>query len=303
MNFKAFTELPWTFGGNGNAAHPLHATPWTVSHPYGDLLYCSASFSQAHIRLHHHVIGIELNPGIVRTQFNDGPVVDMIPKSHSAYFLPAGSVIEVRKEYPTEFMLVTIDPERLGEKFPHLAEDDRLQGLNRPISNIMDARLAALAATIRRQLLQGEQPRSLATDLATTALESLSAHLKRKAGKSANMPLSAYKLRRVLQYIGANFTQKIMIEDIASAAGNMSPFHFAHTFKAALGQSPYQYILDQRLRQARDLLVQTDNPLAEIACATGFYDQAHMTEMFRRKIGITPAKMRNIAIEGAADRQ
>lgn len=299
MSQSPFTELPWTFGTSGNATTRLlsHA-PWSVLHHYGDLLYCPAAYAQAHIRLHHHVIGIELNPGIVRTQFNEGPLVDSIIKSHSVYFLPAGSVIEVRKEQPIEFMLATIDPARIGRLFPQFADSDLIHNMAIPVENIVDHRLAAMAASIRRRLLRGERPVELATDLVNTALATLWAHLEKGVATAPNLALTANKLRRALQFIEANYTRKIKVEDIAGAAGGISACHFAHGFTAALGQSPHQYILEHRLRSAREMLLHTTDRLAEIACATGFSDQAHMTETFRRKIGVTPAKIRSFWPDG-----
>ena len=294
VSVSAFTELPWTFGTSGNATtRPLSHTPWSVPHHYGDLLYCPAYYAQAHIRLHHHVIGIELTPGIVRTQFNEGPLIDSIIKSYSVYFLPAGSVIEVRKEQPIEFMLATIDPELIKRLFPQFADSDLIHNMAIPVENIVDRQLAAMAASIRRHLLRGERPGGLATDLVNAALAILWARIEKGDVAVPNLALTANKLRRALQFIEANYTRKIKVEDIAGAAGGISACHFAHGFTAALGQSPHQYIIENRLRLARDMLLHTTDQLAEIACATGFLDQAHMTETFRRKIGVTPAKIRS----------
>lgn len=262
------------------------------------MLYCPATYAQAHIRLHHHVIGIELNPGIVRTQFNEGPLVDSIIKSHSVYFLPAGSVIEVRKEQPIEFMLATLDPDRIERLFPRFADSDLVHDMSRVVENIVDHRLAAMAATIRGKLLRGERPEGQATELVKAALSTLWAHLEKGEATAPSMALTANKLRKALQFIEANYARKIKVEDIAGAAGGISPCHFAHGFAAVLGQSPHQYILEQRLRSARDMLLQTSDQLAQIACATGFSDQAHMTETFRRKIGVTPAKIRTFWPDG-----
>jgi AraC family transcriptional regulator len=289
-NFETvpFTELPCTFGRlHGAVDRSLLAAPWNVAHDYGVLLYCPASFAQAHIQLHHHVIGIELNPGIVRTQFNDGPMIDNVLKSCAMYFLPAGSAIEVRKEQPIEFMLATIDP-TLAK---HLMPDDHD---TRYAWNIVDAALAAKAMELRRRLLGAEFASELATDLVESALTVLTPYF-RIDQQHTNLRMSSNRIRRALDFIGANSTAKISVEDIADAVGGISPFHFAHMFAETLGQSPHQYILEHRLRLARDMLTKATDDIADIAYAVGFSDQAHMTETFRRKVGVTPAQMRRLA--------
>jgi AraC family transcriptional regulator len=289
----AFTELPCTFRRLREASdRPLRLAPWRVVHDFGVLLYCPASFAQAHIQLHHHVIGIELNPGIVRIQFNSGPPVDSVLKSCAMYFLPAGSTIEVRKEQPIEFMLATIDPDLAARFLP--------AGDNLPLmQNIVDQALAAKSMELRRQLLRAEKPSHLATELVHMALHMLAPYFVQIGAQSDNSQLSSKRIRRALDFIGANFAKKISVEDIAGAVGDISPFHFAHTFASTLGQSPHQYILEHRLRQARELLTHTSNELADIAYMVGFSDQAHMTETFRRKVGVTPAHMRKLAEVGS----
>lgn len=226
--------------------------------------------------------------------------MDSVIKSHSVYFLPAGSVIEVRKEQPIEFMLVTLDPGRVERFFPEFADNDLVHNMQIPVQNVTDHRLASMAAAIRGKLLRGEKPEAQATELVSAALSTLWAHLEKGEALAPALALTANKLRRALQFIETNYARKIKVEDIAGAAGGISACHFAHGFTAALGQSPHQYILEHRLRSARDMLLHTTDQLAQIACATGFSDQAHMTETFRRKIGVTPAKIRSFWPEGFA---
>ena len=63
-------------------------------------------------------------------------------------------------------------------------------------------------------------------------------------------------------------------------------------FKAATGQSPYRYLLDQRLRFAKDHLRSGDLPIAEIAAQVGFPNHAHFSRAFRKREGISPTAWR-----------
>jgi AraC family transcriptional regulator len=74
---------------------------------------------------------------------------------------------------------------------------------------------------------------------------------------------------------------------------DMSQFHFSHMFKQAIAISPYQYLLQQRIERAKQLLKQTDQPIMEIAFLCGFNNHSHLSQQFRRLTGITPKAYRS----------
>jgi transcriptional regulator GlxA family with amidase domain len=98
-------------------------------------------------------------------------------------------------------------------------------------------------------------------------------------------------LRRVREYIDSHLNETIDLEKLATTAG-LSLHHFARAFKRSTGVPPHGYVLSQRLNRARDLLVRTDKPLAEIALAAGFSDQSHLARQFRQNFGVPPAIFR-----------
>jgi AraC family transcriptional regulator len=103
--------------------------------------------------------------------------------------------------------------------------------------------------------------------------------------------LSSHIMKRVTDYIGENLDSRLTLSDIADAA-NLSPFHFSRLFKTSTGVSPHQYVTEQRLQRARELLIGTDLPIHEIAWQTGFSDQSHLGRHMRRRFGITPKSLR-----------
>ena len=60
-----------------------------------------------------------------------------------------------------------------------------------------------------------------------------------------------------------------------------------------MGSSPHQYVLDRRIARAREQLELGGDSLANIAYAFGFSSQAHMTSIFKKRIGVTPGRYRN----------
>lgn len=103
--------------------------------------------------------------------------------------------------------------------------------------------------------------------------------------------LSRFRLRRVVGFIESNLDADLSLERLAEVAG-LSPSHFARRFKGATGKAPHGYVLAKRVEAARRLLAQGDLPLAQVAAATGFSSQAHLTGVFGRAVGMTPGQYR-----------
>jgi len=99
------------------------------------------------------------------------------------------------------------------------------------------------------------------------------------------------RLRRVLHHIEANLEYDISVDALASVA-SLSRFHFARAFKAAIGQSPHQYVSTRRLERAKALLLRDDRSLADIAFALNFSSQANLTRAFRKHTGKPPGVYR-----------
>jgi transcriptional regulator of acetoin/glycerol metabolism/AraC-like DNA-binding protein len=103
--------------------------------------------------------------------------------------------------------------------------------------------------------------------------------------------LSAGALRRVCEFVESHLEEGINLETLAAEA-RLSVYHFARAFKLSTGVPPLRYVLEQRVKRARQLLMQTDLPLSAIACAVGFFDQGHFSRQFRSLVGTTPSSFR-----------
>jgi len=81
------------------------------------------------------------------------------------------------------------------------------------------------------------------------------------------------------------------IADVARACG-LSRGYFIRGFKDATGKTPHQWVLSQRVEQARGMLAGSNMSLADIALACGFADQSHFTRVFSRATGLPPGSWR-----------
>ena len=104
--------------------------------------------------------------------------------------------------------------------------------------------------------------------------------------------LAPWQLRRVTEYMEANFPFRIELETLAAQV-NLSQAHFSRAFKTSTGLAPYQWQLAARIRRAQAMLVNSDSSLAEVAQATGFADTVHFGRTFRNLVGAPPGVWRS----------
>lgn len=101
------------------------------------------------------------------------------------------------------------------------------------------------------------------------------------------------RLRRVLDHIDQHLEEEITVAQLARLA-NLSDFHFARMFTAALGIPPSRYVSRRRLEAAMAMLAVGKLPLAEIAHRSQFSSQASFSRAFRRATGMTPGAYRRV---------
>lgn len=73
----------------------------------------------------------------------------------------------------------------------------------------------------------------------------------------------------------------------------LSPHRFARLMKRFFGLTPSQFIAKTRIAAASRMLSETEQSVADIALACGFYDHSAFTRMFRAMTGLTPTQFRN----------
>lgn len=160
---------------------------------------------------------------------------------------------------------------------------------------VRDPQLEQVLMLLRAELHKGDgwvgqlYVESLANVLAINLLRDYSAAKPRIAVYEGG--LGDRKILQISDFIHAHLDQSIKLADLAEVAG-MSQFHFSRMFKQAMGMTPHQYLLQQRIEQAKQLLKGTKLAIAEIALQCGFNSQSHLSKHFRDATGMTPSAYR-----------
>jgi len=204
--------------------------------------------------------------------------------------LPAERENTWRWDAATDELHLYVDPQWLGEMAGRVGrvapqpvarfafEDRLLRSLAQALLD--ERRSGGLGGTLFRQALS----------------ETIALHLLRTscalpdAGHVAAR-LAPAALRRVRDLVEAELERDLSLDDLAGAAG-LSRAHFARSFRATTGQTPYGYLRARRVERARLLLRGTDLSAAAIAARTGFSSPSHLGRVFRSLTGVTPGAYR-----------
>lgn len=110
--------------------------------------------------------------------------------------------------------------------------------------------------------------------------------------------------RRERDFVGA-VEQRLLLHpeepldlETFAEALHVSRFHLLREFKRSVGLPPHKFQMQNRIRKARKMMLDTRLPLTEVALAAGFYDQSHFIRCFRKLAGMTPSEFREACAIG-----
>jgi AraC-like DNA-binding protein len=158
-----------------------------------------------------------------------------------------------------------------------------------------DPVLLRLVSVVEPLLQKSSEASSLFLDqLGTT----IGIHLIERYNSATNLEsasqgaaLSRSQLALAVEMLSSDVAGCMRVADVAQACG-LSRGYFIRAFKKMTGKAPHQWILSQRVEQARGLLIGTGMSLADVALACGFADQSHFTRVFSGATGLPPGAWR-----------
>ena len=101
------------------------------------------------------------------------------------------------------------------------------------------------------------------------------------------------KLQHIVNHMDLHYEEEFQVEDMARHSG-VTPTIFFKRFKVSTSQSPLQYITRIRIEQARNLLVEGEAPIREVAHTVGYSDVYYFRRIFKKVIGIPPYRYRQL---------
>jgi AraC family transcriptional regulator len=186
-----------------------------------------------------------------------------------------------------EFSVIAICPTLLNQTTQELMQRE-IELI--PQFSIDDPVIQQLALALKMEIQTGCMSGRLYGELLGTALaarlvQNYAVSKPSLEFKANSLPQS--QLERVIDYMKANLTQDLSILDLATLT-SMSESHFSRSFKQSVGIAPYQYLMQQRVERAKQLLEKQSIAISTIALDCGFANQTHLTKVFRQMTGMTP---------------
>ena len=105
--------------------------------------------------------------------------------------------------------------------------------------------------------------------------------------------VSHKRLNSIINYINSNITQPITIDSLAERFEYNQKYIF-NLFKSHLNISPLQYIIQQKMNTAKNLLLSTDNTVEAIALSLSYDNPQYFMRLFKKTFGYTPSQYRNM---------
>jgi AraC family transcriptional regulator len=201
---------------------------------------------------------------------------------------PAGMDCSAETDSSIDVLLIAIAPEKLALA---AAEDSALDArLNERMSGY-DGELFGAARLLASESSNGypNGPRRWNDATHRLVSQAVSGHSS-IPDAPARGRLSREVLQTIRDYIFDHLAEPIEVGDLADLAGR-SAFHFSRVFARSVGMTPHRYVVHLRLQAALRHIRDGQMSMAEIAAATGFSDQSHLSRWIRRVHGVAPSEL------------
>jgi AraC-like DNA-binding protein len=201
----------------------------------------------------------------------------------SVFVIPAGEIHTGEPAAPAglNYRVLYVDPDRITE----LVDSGRAAPKMDP-GDVVHRRTAAGSPLVWfHRAMAGaatslEREHALLTSVAAVATEFGGLDLR-------DDPTPEHRaVRRARDYLHAHATDPVTLRELADVAG-LSMYRLARTFGAQVGIPPHAYQVQLRVLRAKRLL-EAGQSIGDAAVSCGFFDQAHLTNQFKRRVGVTP---------------
>lgn len=97
--------------------------------------------------------------------------------------------------------------------------------------------------------------------------------------------------QNMIRFLDTHYQESLTLEQLGREF-HISPSHLSHIFKTEIGLPPMKYLMNRKIGESQNLLMNTNLPVAEIGGQLGFNDSGHFSRTFKKYIGITPSEYR-----------
>ncbi|BBX98135.1 helix-turn-helix transcriptional regulator [Mycobacterium lacus] len=235
---------------------------------------------------------------------HDFPALWYAAAAGVVYVAAAGEVLDPRQlDHPDSGVAVFFDPAALGEDARSPWPSWRAHPLLFPFLHGRPGGMLRLEVPRDRRPAWDHAIRSIESELAArqegyrqAALAHLTVLLIELARLARDVVADLRRrgeplLAEVFAVIDRRHTQPLSLRDVAGEVG-MTPGHLTTVVRRRTGRTVQEWIIERRMAEARELLAETDLPVAEIARRVGVPDPGYFSRQFSRTHGTSPREWR-----------
>jgi AraC family transcriptional regulator len=166
----------------------------------------------------------------------------------------------------------------------------------RNIHQLRDPRIAALMTAVDLERASGFPSGQLflqSVELALAAVLVQRYTFSTKATRPIKGGLSDVARRNIIDFVRSRISEDLSLLDMAAVTG-LSMTRFSHAFKTSMGKSPHQFVSQQRVQCAKELIGSSNLRMIDIALACGFKTQQHFARIFREMSGLSPTEYQRL---------
>lgn len=269
-------------------------TVFSSTHTYGSTLVYRTETSPGYntSALPCHVIGVHLGAPVTIAHWRDERKYIYRFRASDIVFTPIGSPVYYAHADPVDALYIALShgavddiAAQTGVDPHHLSLIDNFGTSDAGLAHIGQALLSELQAP-------GVGSRLMVDTLTSQIVIHLLRHYTQtpaaiKRLKTEDKEVLQARLRPVIDYVQAHYHEDLSLKQLADLL-YLTPSHFSRLFKQAFEVSPYQFVIQQRVTAARNLLQDPSLTLTEIALEVGFADHSHLTRHYKRLTGTNP---------------
>jgi AraC family transcriptional regulator len=248
-----------------------------------------------------HIVVIPIGPHVLDMEFfsegrfQDLPVREQDYQNGMIQIFPADLLFNQRSmqgSVEVEFIHCYLEPTYFAQVAHESVNPDRVELLLQ--RKRYDPLIRQISMALRADLEEDETGNGFYADSLATAM---CAHLlqhystRKHIFREYDDGLSKRQFQQAIDYINAHLDGKPSLNAIANELG-MSQYYFCRLFKRSTGMTAHQYLTQQRVERAKQLLRGTKMTITEIALECGFTHQSHFAKYFRQSTGVTPNQFR-----------
>ena len=189
---------------------------------------------------------------------------------------------------PMDYRSLNISPEVMGKAVLEITGREYLPNFSPQV--VCRSELVPTLRELHQMVMQGETD-FRKEELFFFLLEQLVGDYT-EGEIAANSTQLSMQTKTICKYLEQRYMDTIRLDDLCSLTG-LSKYYLLRSFTKQKGISPYSYLETIRIDKAKKLLEQGVLPL-DAALQTGFADQSHFTNFFKKFIGLTPKQYMNI---------